>query len=111
MLDVPGGGHVRLGDVASVQIGPYPTVIKHDNVSRSLDVTASVRGRDLATVVDEVRARVHAMAMPLEFHAEVHSDTLQKQGLFWRVGVRPLRPRWRSSYCSRLPSAAGGWPR
>ena len=86
MLDVPGGGHVRLGDVASVQIGPYPTVIKHDNVSRSLDVTASVRGRDLATVVDEVRARVHAMAMPLEFHAEVHSDTLQKQGLFWRVG-------------------------
>jgi Cu/Ag efflux pump CusA len=86
MLDVPGGGHVRLGDVASVQIGPYPTVIKHDNVSRSLDVTASVRGRDLATVVDEVRAHVHAMAMPLEFHAEVHSDTLEKQGQFWRVG-------------------------
>jgi len=90
MLDVPGGGHVRLGDVASVQIGPYPTVIKHDNVSRSLDVTASVHGRDLATVVDEVRARVQAMAMPLEFHAEVHSDTLQKQGQFWRVGGAAL---------------------
>jgi Cu/Ag efflux pump CusA len=90
VLDVPGGGHVRLGDVANVQIGPYPTVIKHDNVSRSLDVAASVRGRDLATVVDEVRARVHAMAMPLEFHAEVHSDTLQKQGLFWRVGGAAL---------------------
>jgi Cu/Ag efflux pump CusA len=90
MLDVPGGGQVRLGDVASVQIGPYPTVIKHDNVSRSLDVTASVRGRDLATVVDEVRARVHAMVMPLEFHAEVHSDTLEKQGQFWRVGGAAL---------------------
>jgi Cu/Ag efflux pump CusA len=86
LLDVPGGGHVRLGDVATVQIGPYPTVIKHDNVSRSLDVTASVRSRDLATVVDEVRARVHALAMPLEFHAEVHSDTLQQQGQLWRVG-------------------------
>ena len=65
-------------------------MIKHDNISRSLDVTASVRGRDLATVVDEVRARVHAMAMPLEFHAEVHSDTLEKQGQFWRVGGAAL---------------------
>jgi Cu/Ag efflux pump CusA len=90
MLDVPGGGHVRLGDVASVEIGPYPTVIRHDNVSRSLDVTASVHGRNLANVVDEVRARVRAMAMPLEFHAEVHSDTLQERGQFWRVGGAAL---------------------
>jgi Cu/Ag efflux pump CusA len=26
------------------------------------------------------------MAMPLEFHAEIHSDTLRQQGQFWRVG-------------------------
>jgi Cu/Ag efflux pump CusA len=86
LLDVPGGGHVRIGDVATVQIGPYPTVIKHDNVSRSVDVTAGVHGRSLAAVVNEVRDRVGAMAMPLEFHAEVHSDTLRQQGQFWRVG-------------------------
>jgi CzcA family heavy metal efflux pump len=86
LLDLPGGRHVRLGDVATVQIGPYPTVIRHDNVSRSLDVTASVHGRSLAAVVHEVRSRVGAMAMPLEFHAEVHSDTLRQQGRFWRVG-------------------------
>jgi len=30
------------------------------------------------------------MAMPLEFHAEVHSDTLQKQVQFWRVGGAAL---------------------
>ena len=87
-IDVPGGGRVRLGDVATVQIGPYPTVIKHDNVSRSLDVTASVRGRSLDAVVGEVKNRVRAMAMPLEFHAEVRSDTQrQQQGQFWRVGA------------------------
>jgi Cu/Ag efflux pump CusA len=90
LLDVPSGGHVRLGDVATVKLGPYPTVIRHDNVSRSLDVTASVHGRSLAAVVHEVRTRVGAMAMPLEFHAEVHSDTLHQQGQFWRVGAAVL---------------------
>jgi hypothetical protein len=63
-------------------------VIKHDNVSRSLDVTASVRGRSLDAVVGEVKNRVRAMAMPLEFHAEVRSDTQRhQQGQFWRVGA------------------------
>ncbi len=84
-IDVPTGGHVRLGDVANVQIGPYPTVIKHDNVSRSLDVYASVRGRGLDSVVADVQSRVRAMAMPLEFHAEVLSDAQQQETQFWRV--------------------------
>jgi Cu/Ag efflux pump CusA len=90
LLDVPGGGRVRLGDVATVKLGPYPTVIKHDNVSRYLDVTASVRGRSLGPTVDEVRSRVAAMPMPLEFHAEVHSDTMGQQARFWRVGAAAL---------------------
>ena len=85
LIDVPTGGHVRLGDVANVQIGPYPTVIKHDNVSRSLDVYASVRGRSLDSVVGDVQSRVRAMAMPLEFHAEVLSDAQQQETQFWRV--------------------------
>jgi multidrug efflux pump subunit AcrB len=65
-------------------------VIKHDNVSRYLDVTASVRGRSLGPTVDEVRSRVAAMPMPLEFHAEVHSDTMGQQARFWRVGAAAL---------------------
>ncbi|HEY3089867.1 MAG TPA: efflux RND transporter permease subunit [Jatrophihabitantaceae bacterium] len=87
LLDLPGGGHVRLGDVADVRVGPCPTVIRHDNVSRSIDVTASVHGRSLAAVVHDVRGRVAAMSMPLEFHAEVHSDSLRHQGQLWRMGL------------------------
>jgi Cu/Ag efflux pump CusA len=101
-IDVPGGGRIRLGDVATVQIGPYPTVIKHDNVSRSLDVTASVRGRSLDAVVGEVKNRVRAMAMPLEFHAEVRSDAQHRQqGQFWRVGAAAL--------AVALQAAFGSW--
>ncbi|HEY7046667.1 MAG TPA: efflux RND transporter permease subunit [Jatrophihabitantaceae bacterium] len=90
LLDLPGGGHVRLADVADVRVGPYPTVIRHDNVSRSIDVAASVHGRSLAAVVHEVRSRVAAMSMPLEFHAEVHSDSLRHQGQLWRVGLATI---------------------
>ncbi|MGN6744158.1 MAG: efflux RND transporter permease subunit [Amnibacterium sp.] len=70
LLDTPTGGHVRLGDVAKVTIGPSPTVITHDDISRSLDVTAQVSG-DLGAVTDAVRARVDGIAMPSEFHLEV----------------------------------------
>ncbi len=70
-LDTPSGGQVRLGDVATVHIGPEPVEIVHHEVSRSLDVVLGVQGRSAAAVADDVRARVGALAMPLEYHAEV----------------------------------------
>jgi Cu/Ag efflux pump CusA len=85
LLDAPSGGHVRLGDVADVRIEPAPTVIRHDNISRSLDVTAAVRGRSVDSVVHEVRNRLASLPMPLEFHAEVLSGTTQSRAEHWRV--------------------------
>ncbi|HSV68271.1 MAG TPA: efflux RND transporter permease subunit [Mycobacteriales bacterium] len=75
LIDTPSGGHVRLRDVASVRIGPYPTVIRHDAVSRSLDVTAGVSGRQLGAVVADVKSRLGALTYPLEYRAEVVSAT------------------------------------
>jgi Cu/Ag efflux pump CusA len=73
-VDRPDGGRVRLGDVADVRIGPYPTVVRHDDIHRSLDVTADVDGRSVAAVRAEARDRVQAMSFPLEYHAEVLGD-------------------------------------
>jgi hypothetical protein len=82
---------VRLGDVATVKTVPAPTVIAHTQSSRVIDVTASVRGRDLPSVLRDVRARVGTMTMPLEFHAEVSSDVAAAQGAdlrtLWLVGA------------------------
>ncbi|MBE8516223.1 efflux RND transporter permease subunit [Amycolatopsis sp. H6(2020)] len=50
VLDTPSGGHVRLGDVANVTVGSKPTVIKREDVSRRIDVTASVSGRSVSDV-------------------------------------------------------------
>jgi Cu/Ag efflux pump CusA len=71
LIDTPRGAHVRVGDVASVAIVPNPVDIRHDAVSRYVDVRADVRGRSLAAVQDDVRTRIEAMSFPLEYHAEV----------------------------------------
>ncbi|MGW5779440.1 efflux RND transporter permease subunit [Streptomyces sp. NPDC003863] len=85
LIDTPKGGHVRLGDVATVRVTPYPTVIEHNATSRSLDVVADVSGRDLNSVLDDVRNRVQAMPMPYEFHAEVQSDVAHQQSQDLRI--------------------------
>jgi Cu/Ag efflux pump CusA len=79
MIDTPSGGQVRLGDVATVRIVPYPTAIRHDASSRYVDVTAQVSGRDLDQVVADVSNRVRTVPMPLEYHAEVLGDLAQQQ--------------------------------
>jgi Cu/Ag efflux pump CusA len=84
LIDTPSGGHVRLGEVATVRVAPSPTVIKHDNISRSIDVTAQVSG-DLADVTSEVSRRVGTLQMPLEYHAEVLGVAEQELTQRWRV--------------------------
>ena len=74
LIDTPSGGQVRLGDVATVQVAPYPPVIRHEDVSRYVDVTADVHDRSLSAVKDDVARRVHALSFPLEHHAEVLAD-------------------------------------
>jgi Cu/Ag efflux pump CusA len=71
LIDTPGGGKVRLGEVAAVRVVPSPTVIKHDDVSRYLDVTAGVHGRALDAVTRDVRQRLRSIQFPLEHHAAV----------------------------------------
>lgn len=85
LIDTPDGGHIRLGEVASVQLRPYPTVIRHDDVSRSLAVTADVSGRGVGDAVDDIRSRVAALRFPLEYHAEVFDDYSDAQRADLRV--------------------------
>jgi Cu/Ag efflux pump CusA len=71
MIDTPSGGHVRLGDVASVSIVPVPVAVRHRDVSRTIDVTADVSGRDVQSVVDDVKVDMTQIDFPLEYHAQV----------------------------------------
>ena len=74
-IDRPGGGHVRLGQVADVRVAPTPVVIERDAVSRHLDVEAGVSGRSLGAVASDIQERLADVSFPLEYHAEVLEET------------------------------------
>jgi CzcA family heavy metal efflux pump len=85
LLDTPGGGHVRLGDVADVRIVSQPSVIKRDAVSRYLDVEATVHGRDFDAVAREIESRLHEIDWPLEYHATVLGNYAERRAAQARV--------------------------
>jgi Cu/Ag efflux pump CusA len=73
-VDLPDGRQVPLGSVANVSIVPSPTVIKHEDVSRYLDIGIDVSGRDVDAVADDIQRAIRAVDFPLEYHAEVLDD-------------------------------------
>ena len=75
LLDRPGGGHVRLGEVADVRLEDDPVAIEREAVSRYVDVEAGVEGRSLGAVAGDVRDRVAELSFPLEYHAEVLEES------------------------------------
>jgi Cu/Ag efflux pump CusA len=78
LIDTPSGDHVRLSDVAHVRIVPSVTEIHRDAVARYVDVTASVRGRDLGSVGDEVEDRLEKVTFPLEYRAELLGEYVER---------------------------------
>jgi Cu/Ag efflux pump CusA len=78
LIDTP-VGQVRLEDLADVRIRSNPSVIKHDAVSRYMDVTAQVRGRSLYAVTGDVKARLKGMTFPVEHHVEVLGEAAERQ--------------------------------
>jgi Cu/Ag efflux pump CusA len=82
LIDTPDGGQVRLGDVAAVHIAPSPGIIKRQDVSRYVDVGASVSGRDRDSVVRDVQSSQQGLRFPIEYHAEVLAADAQPT---WRL--------------------------
>jgi len=79
LIDTPGGGHVRLGEVADVRIKPAPTVINREAISPYLDIAFSIEGRNVNAVLSDVEAAVQSYPFPLEYHAELQRDYLARQ--------------------------------
>jgi CzcA family heavy metal efflux pump len=58
ILDTPSGRKVALGQVARVLRTRGPNTLNREGVERRIVVSCNVQGRDLGSVVDEVRGRV-----------------------------------------------------
>jgi Cu/Ag efflux pump CusA len=79
LLDTSDGGHVRLGELAKVQMRPTPNVILRENNSRRIDVAANVADGDLGSAAREVERRVREVSFPRGYHAEVLGEYQERQ--------------------------------
>ncbi len=73
MIDIPGGGQVPLGNVATLAIVPAPNEIKREAASRRIDITCNVDRRDLASVATDIERAVRSN---VEFQAGYHPEFL-----------------------------------
>jgi len=76
-IDTPGGGRIRLAQIADVRLAPTPNAIERQLQSRRIDVGANVEGRDLASVVSDVEERLETVAFPVGYHAEVIGESTE----------------------------------
>lgn len=72
LINPPGGGApVRLDSVADVRVVMSPALIRHEAVSRSVDVGFDVKGRSVGAAAKDVEKAVLGLAYPVEYHAEL----------------------------------------
>ena len=71
LLDTSNGGHVRLSQIASVGVHPDPIDIRHEAVSRYVDVTAPVLSGSLGAAQDAIRSGLGKISYPLTYHAQI----------------------------------------
>ncbi|MGZ5966242.1 MAG: efflux RND transporter permease subunit, partial [Polyangiales bacterium] len=70
-LAVGDTGTVLLGDVCDVTIDEGPAQISRERARRRVLVEANVRGRDLASFVQDLRGRLGAMKWPTGYHVTI----------------------------------------
>jgi CzcA family heavy metal efflux pump len=78
-LDTANDGHVRLQDVADVRVTPTPNQISREDNSRRIDVSLNPSGRDLGSVVQDVKDRLENVRFPLGYHAELLGEYSERQ--------------------------------
>ena len=87
-LDMPAGARVPLGSLAEIVEDRGPNFIGRENAQRRIIVTANVSGRDLGSVVADVRERVDGrVALPegyrIEYGGQFEAEEQAERLLLW----------------------------
>jgi Cu/Ag efflux pump CusA len=85
LLDTPGGGQVRLEEVADVRVAETPTVIEREAASRRIDVVADVRGRSNDAVLGDVAESLARLDFPLEYYADLIGGSEERDAAETRI--------------------------
>ncbi|MEB3279930.1 MAG: efflux RND transporter permease subunit [Lyngbya sp.] len=85
-VDTPTGSKIPLAQVAKIDYGTGPNTINRENVSRLIVVSANVSGRDLGSVVDEIKAKINQNVHPptgyfIQYGGQFESEERASQNL------------------------------
>jgi CzcA family heavy metal efflux pump len=70
-IATPGGAQIPLSSLAEIRKDRGPNTISRENVERKVVVMSNVAGRDLSSVVEEMRARIAStVKLPPGYHIE-----------------------------------------
>jgi len=96
ILDTPSGRKVALSQVAHVLDSRGPNTINHENAERRVVVACNVQGRDLGSVVKEIKEAIapveqSLLSLPGGYHIEIggqfEAQTEANNLLFWLFWV------------------------
>lgn len=69
LIDTPDGQQISLGEVADVSYQPGPMQISREHASRCIYVGVNVRGRDVQSVVDDIKHQMSTkVSLPAGYH-------------------------------------------
>ena len=87
-VPLPAGGYVPLGEVAALDLAQGPNQINRENGKRRVVVTANVRGRDLGSFIEALRARVaEDAALPAGYWIDYGGTFEQLQSAAERLAI------------------------
>jgi CzcA family heavy metal efflux pump len=78
LIETPTGSHIPLKELADIRIVPNMTNIKRESVARYIDITASINGRNLSSVVNDVKSNIKGTEFPLEYRAELLGEFAER---------------------------------
>tara|TARA_R110002110_G_scaffold166675_1_gene367476 strand:+ start:36109 stop:39306 length:3198 start_codon:yes stop_codon:yes gene_type:complete len=71
-LQSPSGAWVRLGDVATISLESGPPQVRRDDVQRRIVVQANVQGRDMGSVVADIRSQIdQSIDLPAGYSVDI----------------------------------------
>ncbi len=91
LISTPAGPAIPLSRLASVTPGRGPNTISRENVQRKIVVSANVAGRDVGSVVEELRSGVDAdVVLPQGYHVEYGGQFESGQEATRRITILSL---------------------
>jgi CzcA family heavy metal efflux pump len=79
-IDTPAGQVVKLTDVAAVTVKPSPNVVKHEDVTRKIDIEAEPKeGGDLGAINRAVEAALDKVELPAGYHTQMLGEFQERQ--------------------------------